>query len=289
MRSIAGVFMLIMLLFMCLSGCGSDRVVSNVGRTEEMSGSETGNISTGGKLTEQQLQILQSCGLGDSQLQEIQEKGMSASQKSFVDVAEIVLNKLTKKYGIVFRILGGSIPDLLSSEYTFTVCAAEGEHALTPFEVTYGTDSEGEGVCRDGYFALIKNQEMQEYLQSIADEEGAEIRVITHVVGQVDDAYTKECELEDMKGEAAGIKVEIYGLVRAEVEEADFIAMCERLAARYKETGYRMGYDVYRLLDGEQLTQIDGYEDLFRIYPQGMRKDVVYDIRYHEYIAGTKE
>lgn len=277
----------IVLMMMCLTGCGSDPAADHTERTEEMKVDDTNNVNTTGKLTEQQLQILQDCGLNDSQLQEIQEKGLSASQKSFVDVAEIVLTKLADKYGADFQILGGAIPDWVSTNYTFTVCAAEGEYALIPFEVTYKADAEGNGVCMEGYFALIRNQEMQEYLQHIADEEDIGIRVITHVVGQVGDDFTKDCGLAELKGEDTGIKVEIYGLVEADIEEADFMAMCERLALRYKELGYSMGFDVYRVLDSEQIARINSYEELFQVYPQGMRKDTVYDIRYHEYIAGS--
>lgn len=287
MRSIT--YWAMMLLVICLSGCGSDHAASCAERTEEMKDVEISNANAAVDLTERQLQILRDCGLGDGQIREIQEKGLSASQKSFVETAEIILTKLAEKYGIVFRIMGGSIPDLLSSDYTFTVCAAEGEYALIPFEVTYKANAEGKGICLEGYFAVVKNQEMQEYLQSIADEEGIEIRVVTHVTGQVSDTYTKDCGLEDMKGVDTGIKVEVYGLVSADIDEADFMAMCEKLAIRYNELGYRMGYDIYRLLDSEQIAKIDSYEELYRIYPQGMRKDTVYDIRYHKYITGEKE
>lgn len=279
----------IVLLIMCLSGCSSDNVGNSVERTEEMSGLEISHTNMNGELTEQQLQILQDCGLSDSQIQEIQEKGMTASQKSFVDVAELVLGRLREKYGVIFSIVGGSIPDLLASDYTFTACAVEGEYAFIPFEATYGADAEGKAVCREGYFAVIKNQEMQEYLQSIADEEGIEIRVITQLLGEVGDTYTKDSSLEDMKGKDTGIEVEIYGLVIAEVDEAGFMDMCERLAARYKDTGYRMGYDIYRLLDREESSGINTYADLKRIYPQGMCEGEVYDIRYHEYIIPMVE
>ena len=276
----------IVLMMMCLNGCGSDPAADHTERTEEMKVDDTNNVNTTGKPTAQQLQILQDCGLNDSQLQEIQEKGLSASQKSFVHVAEIVLNKLADKYGADFQILGGAIPDLLSTDYTFTVWAVEGEWAFLPFEVTYEADAAGNGVCKEGYFVMTQNQAMQDYLQGIADEEDIEIRVITHVVGQVGDDFTKDCGLAEIKGEDTGITVEIYGLVEADIDEADFMAMCESLALRYKELGYSIGYDVYRVLDSEQIARINNYEELFQIYPQGMRKDTVYDIRYHEYIAG---
>ena len=270
-------------LIICLSACGRTGWLNSAEGERDMYGNDGETKSSEGiNITSRQRQILRASGLSHSEIDEIGEKGWTPAMKSYVDVAERVLNELKKKYGIEFMIYGGAVPDLFTDNFTFFAYALEGESAGVRFEVTYGADEEGKPEIMEGYFAVNKSLEVEKYFQKITDEAGIDIRIIGNVVGMVGNEFSLNSTLEDMKGTDSGIEVSIMGFVHPDVEEERFDAICEELNTQYQNTGYRISYAVFRILDEGKFDEIYTYRDFKELYPGGVQEAGIYDIKYHE-------
>ena len=167
--------------------------------------------------------------------------------------------------------------------------AAEGEHRGRRFEVYYQVDEDGKGYCEDGYFAILKEKEIQEYLQNIAKEAGTEIKVIVSLNGSVGKKYDKETTIEEMLSMGKEIEVNVFGYMRTETTEAQFTEQTQKLQQKFEETGFYMDYGVWRLLSNEKFDYIQKYSDIEWAFPRGIRAEEKYDLRVYEYIKPNKE
>ncbi len=267
----------------CLSACGRTGWINSAEGERDMYGNDGETKSSEGiNITSRQRQILRASGLSHSEIDEIGEKGWTPAMKSYVDVAERVLNELKKKYGIEFMIYGGAVPDLFTDNFTFFAYALEGESAGVRFEVTYGADAEGKPEIKEGYFAESKSPEMEKYFQDITAEVDAGVRVLASVTGMVGAEFGRDNVLEDMKGMEAGFKVWLIVFAPPDMEEERFMSLNEELEAKYRETGYYIDFVAFRILDKEKFNEVYTYRDFDRLYPRGVREVGSYDIEYKE-------
>ena len=271
--------MLIIILsaLIIMSGCHSKN-------SEE--GSKEGYM--GNKMaTEEQLEILKDSGLNSSEIEEIREKGMSLATQSYVEVSQKMLSYLEEKYDTSFKIGGGSIPGLLSNDYSMTAYAVwGGKCPYEKFDVTYQTDKDGNGYFEDGYFALLKSLEVQEELQNIADEEGVDAKIIVSIETVVGKDYTKDVTIREALKMGEYFHIYVDGFMSPDNSEKTFNDVAEKLAKEYEQTGLELDYMMYRLLDGSLIEKVYTSKDLDIIFPDiTVSTEETYDLRYEREIG----
>ena len=273
--------MLIIILsaLIIMSGCHSKN-------SEE--GSKEGYM--GNKMaTEEQIEILKDSGLKSSEIEEIREKGMSLATQSYVEVSQKMLSYLEEKYDTSFKIGGGSIPGLLSNDYSMIAYATRGTCPYEKFDVTYQTDKDGNGYFEDGYFVLLKRQEVQEELQNIADEEGVDAKIIASLDGSVGKDCTKDTTLKEVLEKGEYIQAYIFGFTPAEISEKEFNVAAKKLEERYAQVGVDIHYNLYRILDSSLLEKVDTYNDIDIVLPDiTVTTEETYDLRYHKIIYASE-
>ena len=275
----------------CLSGCkdskGKEQKQNEV--TDE-SGKEESEMQVYRQPTEEELQILEDCNISNDSMRKIKEEGMNIGTQSFVDTAKIMLNYLEEKYGEEFKVVGGEIPGIISGDYSILAEAVYGEHSGEQFEVYYLVDDDGNPYCEDGYFAILKGAEVQEYLQNIAQEAGVDIKVIAALDGNVTKKYNKDTTIEEIENlnRKRGIQIYIYGYVRPEMSDEVFQEQAQKLETELKKNNLRISYTVFRLIDNEKYDYIQEYSDIDIAFPRGTSSEEEYNLRYDEYIKGKE-
>lgn len=241
--------------------------------------------------TEKELEILEGCNISNDSMKKVKEKGMNLATQSFVDTAQIMLDYLEEKYEEKFEVVGGEIPGIISGDYMIFAQAVEGEYRGERFEVYYLVDDEGKGYCEDGYFAILKSGEMQEYLREIAEEAGTDIKVIASLSGRVGKEYGKDTTVEEIKeqNKRKEIQISVHGDVRPGMSEEEFQRQVQELEEKYRQTGMYLDYTVWRLVNEEKFDSIQSYDDLGWVFPRGTELEEIYDLRYDEYIRPEKE
>lgn len=297
---VKSVITILMIGAVCLSGCQNDRRAEgnqDKAVAEDKNNKEDENeyeMQVYRTPTEKEMEILEGCNLSSDYMKEIQEKGMSVSVQSFVDTAQIMLDYLEEKYEEEFTVRGGEIPGIISGDYMIFAAATTGEYAGERFEVYYRVDEEGEGYCEDGYFAILKNMEMQEYLQNIAKEAGIDFKIIGELYGFVGKEYTKDTTIDEIKelnrkDDGLGIQIYITGYARPDMSDEEFQRQVQVLEESLKQTELYLEYTVWRLVSNEKFDYIQSYQDVGKVFPQGTLSEEKYNMRYDTYIRPEKE
>ena len=284
----------------CLSGCKDSKAKgqkqnevtteNNKENSNEESNTDESEMQVYRDPTEEELQILEDCNISNDSMRKIKEEGMNIGTQSFVDTAKIMLNYLREKYGEEFKVVGGEIPGIISGDYSILAEAVNGEHSGEQFEVYYLVDDDGNPYCEDGYFAILKRAEVQEYLQNIAQEAGTDIKVIVSLEGNVGKKYNKDTTVEEIKNLNKKGKIEIYffGYVRPEMSDEEFQKQVKKLEEQLRETNLCIDYTVWRLIDNEKFDYIQEYSDISIAFPRGTDSEEKYNLRYDEYIRGKE-
>ena len=275
----------------CLSGCKDSKAKGQKqNEVTDESNKEESEMQVYREPTEEELQILEDCNLSNDSMRKIKEEGMNIGTQSFVDTAKIMLNYLREKYGEEFKVVGGEIPGIISGDYSILAEAVDGEHSGEQFEVYYLVDDDGNPYCEDGYFAILKGAEVQEYLQNIAQEAGVDIKVIAALDGNVTKKYNKDTTIEEIENlnRKRGIQIYIYGYVRPEMSDEVFQEQAQKLETELKKNNLRISYTVFRLIDNEKYDYIQEYSDIDIAFPRGTSSEEEYNLRYDEYIKGKE-
>ena len=285
----------------CLSGCKDSKAkgqkqneVTTENSSEETnmdeSNTDESKVQVYREPTEEELKILEDCNLSNDSMRKIKEEGMNIGTQSFVDTAKIMLNYLREKYGEEFKVVGGEIPGIISGDYSILAEAVDGEHSGEQFEVYYLVDDDGNPYCEDGYFAILKSAEVQEYLQNIAQEVGVDIKVIAALDGNVTKKYNKDTTIEEIENlnKKGGIQIYIYGYVRSEMSDEEFQEQVQKLEGKLKQTNLCIKYTVVRLIDNKKFDYIQEYSDISIAFPRGTSVEEEYNLRYHAYIEGKE-
>ena len=275
----------------CLSGCkdskGKEQKQNKVATEDNKEESE---VQVYREPTEEELQMLEDCNISNDSMRKIKEEGMNIGTQSFVDTAKIMLNYLEEKYGEEFKVVGGEIPGIISGDYSILAEAVDGEHSGEQFEVYYLVDDDGNPYCEDGYFAILKRAEVQEYLQNIAQEAGTDIKVIVSLNGTVGKQYDKDTTIEGIQklNKNKGIQIFIHGYMRPEVSDEEFQKQIKKLEEKLKQTDLCIKYTVVRLNDDKKFDYIQKYSDIDIAFPRGTEAEEKYNLKYHEYIRGKE-
>ena len=275
----------------CLSGCKDSKAKGQKqNEVTDESNKEESEMQVYREPTEEELQILEDCNLSNDSMRKIKEEGMNIGTQSFVDTAKIMLNYLREKYGEEFKVVGGEIPGIISGDYSILAEAVDGEHSGEQFEVYYLVDDDGNPYCEDGYFAILKSAEVQEYLQNIAQKAGVDIKVIAALDGNVTKKYNKDTTIEEIENlnRKRGIQIYIYGYVRPEMSDEVFQEQAQKLETELKKNNLRISYTVFRLIDNEKYDYIQEYSDIDIAFPRGTSSEEEYNLRYDEYIKGKE-
>lgn len=287
------IMVLLVLGITCFSGCSASKTaeIQKENTTENKKEQEEEKVKAYRTPTEKEMEILEGCNLSSDTMREIKEKGMNLSQQSFVDTAQIMLNYLGEKYEEEFVVEGGEIPGIISGDYMIFATATTGEHAGKTFEVYYRVDEEGNAYCEDGYFAILKSMEVQEYLREIAERTGTDIKVIAGLEGKVGKEYTKDTTIEEIKelNREKEIQIYIHGDVRPGMSEEEFERQAQKLEETYRKMGLYLHYTVWRLVSNEKFDYIQSYDELSWAFPRGTASEEKYDLRYDAYIRPEKE
>ena len=272
----------------CLSGCkdskGKEQKQNKVATEDNKEESE---VQVYREPTEEELQMLEDCNISNDSMRKIKEEGMNIGTQSFVDTAKIMLNYLEEKYGEEFKVVGGEIPGIISGDYSILAEAVDGEHSGEQFEVYYLVDDDGNSYCEDGYFAILKSAEVQEYLQNIAQEAGTDIKVIVSLNGTVGEKYDRDTTIEGIQklNKNKGIQIFIHGYMRPEVSDEEFQKQVKKLEEKLKQTDLCIRYTVVRLNDDKKFDYIQKYSDIDIAFPRGTEAEEKYNLKYHEYIS----
>ena len=285
----------------CLSGCKGSKAkgqkqneVTTENNKEENSNEESNTdeseVQVYREPTEEELQMLEDCNISNDSMRKIKEEGMNIGTQSFVDTAKIMLNYLEEKYGEEFKVVGGEIPGIISGDYSILAEAVDGEHSGEQFEVYYLVDDDGNPYCEDGYFAILKSAEVQEYLQNIAQEAGTDIKVIVSLNGTVGKQYDRDTTIEGIQklNKNKGIQIFIHGYMRPEVSDEEFQKQVKKLEEKLKQTDLCIRYTVVRLNDDKKFDYIQKYSDIDIAFPRGTEAEEKYNLKYHEYIRGKE-
>ena len=285
----------------CLSGCKDSKAKgqkqnevttenSNEESNMDESNTDESKVQVYREPTEEELQMLEDCNISNDSMRKIKEEGMNIGTQSFVDTAKIMLNYLEEKYGEEFKVVGGEIPGIISGDYSILAEAVDGEHSGEQFEVYYLVDDDGNPYCDDGYFAILKSAEVQEYLQNIAQEAGVDIKVIAALDGNVTKKYNKDTTMEEIENlnKKGGIQIYIYGYVRSEMSDEEFQEQVQKLEGKLKQTNLCIKYTVVRLIDNKKFDYIQEYSDISIAFPRGTSVEEEYNLRYHAYIEGEE-
>ena len=285
----------------CLSGCKDSKAKgqkqnevttenSNKESNMDESNTDESKVQVYREPTEEELKILEDCNISNDSMRKIKEEGMNIGTQSFVDTAKIMLNYLREKYGEEFKVVGGEIPGIISGDYSILAEAVDGEHGGEQFEVYYLVDDDGNPYCEDGYFAILKSAEVQEYLQNIAQEAGVDIKVIAALDGNVTKKYNKDTTMEEIENlnKKGGIQIYIYGYVRSEMSDEEFQEQVQKLEGKLKQTNLCIKYTVVRLIDNKKFDYIQEYSDISIAFPRGTSVEEEYNLRYHAYIEGKQ-
>ena len=271
----------------CLSGCKDSKgKEQNKVATED--NKEESEVQVYREPTEEELQMLEDCNISNDSMRKIKEEGMNIGTQSFVDTAKIMLNYLEEKYGEEFKVVGGEIPGIISGDYSILAEAVDGKHSGEQFEVYYLVDDDGNPYCEDGYFAILKRAEVQEYLQKIAQEAGVDIKVIVSLNGNVGKKYNKDTTVEEMLSMGEEIEVNIFGYMKPETTEEQFEEQTTILQKKFEKTGFYMDYVVWRLLSNEKFDYIQTYSDIDFVFQRGVISEEDYDLRVYKYIKPSK-
>ena len=149
-------------------------------------------------------------------------------------------------------------------------------------------DDDGNPYCEDGYFAILKSAEVQEYLQNIAQEAGVDIKVIVSLKGNVGKKYNKDTTVEEMLSMGEEIEVNIFGYMKPETTEEQFEEQTTILQKKFEKTGFYMDYVVWRLLSNEKFDYIQTYSDIDFVFQRGVISEEDYDLRVYKYIKPSK-
>lgn len=286
------IMVILALCLTCLGGCKDSKTTEQKenGIAEENKVEET-EVQAYRTPTEKELEILEGCNISKDSMKKVKEQGMNLATQSFVDTAQIMLDYLEEKYEEKFEVVGGEIPGIISGDYMIFAQAAEGEHRGERFEVYYQVDDHGKGYCEDGYFAILKSGEMQEYLREIAEEAGTDIKVIASLSGKVGKEYDKDTTVEEIKelNREKEIQISVHGDVRPGMSEEEFQRQAQELEEKYRQTELYLHYTVWRLVNEEKFDCIQSYDDLGWAFPRGTKSEEKYDIDYYKYIRPDKE
>lgn len=268
---------------LCMGGCTNNQKEKN-NKVEE--NEEKYEMQVYRTPTEEEMEILEDCNLSREQLEKIKKEGMDISTQSFVDTAQIMLDNLEEKYGEEFEIEGGEIPGIISGEYMIFAHAVDGENQGERFEVYYLVDEDGNAYCEDGYFAILKRMEVQEYLQNIAQEAGTDIKVVVSLEGKVGEKYNKDTTIEEIKNlnKNKGLQIFAHSYVRPEMSDEEFQKQVQKLEEDLKQTDLYIKYTVFRLIYNEKFDYIQEYSDIGIVFSQETSSEENYNLRYHAYI-----
>lgn len=287
------VIVLLLLGFTCLSGCQDSKTAEQKqeNTVENKEEKEKAEMQVYRTPTEKEMEILEGCNLSSDYMKEIQEKGMSVSVQSFVDTAQIMLDYLGEKYDEEFVVKGGEIPGIISGDYMIFAAATTGEYAGERFEVYYRVDEEGKGYCEDGYFAILKSTEMQEYLRKIAEEAGTDIKVVGALSGNVGKEYNKDTNIEEIEelNRKKGIQIYINGYARPDMSEEEFQRQAQELEEKFRQRELYLDYMVFRLVSNEKFDYIQSYKDFGKVFPRGTLVEEIYNMEYYEYLRPEKK
>lgn len=280
------IVILLTLGFACLSGCKDSKTTEQKQNESAEESGKQEKIQVYREPTEEEMEILEDCNLSREQLEKIKKEGMDISTQSFVDTAQIMLDNLEEKYGEEFVIEGGEIPGIISGEYMIFAHAVDGEHRGERFEVYYLVDEDGNAYCEDGYFAILKRMEVQEYLQNIAQEAGTDIKVVVSLEGKVGEKYNKDTTIEEIKNlnKNKGLQIFAHSYVRPEMSDEEFQKQVQKLEEDLKQTDLYIKYTVFRLIDNEKFDYIQEYSDIGIVFSQETSSEENYNLRYHAYI-----
>lgn len=280
------IVILLTLGFACLSGCKDSKTTEQKQNENAEESGKQEKIQVYREPTEEEMEILEDCNLSREQLEKIKKEGMDISTQSFVDTAQIMLDNLEEKYGEEFAIEGGEIPGIISGEYMIFAHAVDGEHRGERFEVYYLVDEDGNAYCEDGYFAILKRMEVQEYLQNIAQEAGTDIKVVVSLEGKVGEKYNKDTTIEEIKNlnKNKGLQIFAHSYVRPEMSDEEFQKQVQKLEEDLKQTDLYIKYTVFRLIYNEKFDYIQEYSDIGIVFSQETSSEENYNLRYHAYI-----
>ena len=273
----------------CFMGCGASKKEEKQNRAEQKE--EEYEMQVYRTPTERELEILEDCNLSSDYMKEIKEKGMSVSVQSFVDTAQIMLDYLEEKYDEEFKVLGGEIPGVISGDYSIIAYATEGEYAGEEFDVYYRVDEEGNGYCEDGYFAILKSTEMQEYLRKIAEEAGTDIKVVGALSGNVGKEYNKDTAIEEIEelNRKKGIQIYINGYAKPDMSDEEFQRQAQELEKKFEQRELYLDYMVFRLVSNEKFDYIQSYKDFGKVFPRGTLVEEIYNLEYYKYLRPEKK
>lgn len=208
----------LILLFALCAGCSKNTPLKTDGLKQGNNETENQSNEKAG-MTEQQEEVFRSYGLSDERIDKMKKEGLSYKEESFVDNAIKMLDYLEEKYNEKFKVVGGDIPGILSDEYWITAEACEGKHAGEKFKVDYlKKDS-----YRDGYIALLKQDEACGALKNLISGEFSDVLIFPSVTGE----YGEELAIDNTGEEMLKI-VSYYCdfvITKPGISEEDFMKL----------------------------------------------------------------
>ena len=272
------VIALLILGITCLSGCKDSKTAEQKqNETAEEKNKEEEKVQAYRTPTETEMEILEGCNLSKDYMREIKEKGMSLSVQSFVDTAQIMLDYLEEKYEEEFEVVGGEIPGIISGDYMIFAKATTGEYRGERFEVYYQVDEEGNGYCKDGYFAIIKSEEFQEMMQKRADETGEGWKVFAVLSGTYNERYTKDTILSNI--DPSTLRGEVRCIMTPKKTEEEYERQKEELKKENNDlsgTGKGVSILYCKMLKQEEYDKLQTFEEFKNILLRHSEEEPMY-------------
>lgn len=194
--------------------------------------------------TERHVEIARDLGCAEETLSTLREgRWPNWSTKAAVTHAELILDRLSERYGEEFKAKSISIPQLLDDSYRFRGEVESGPYAGTGVSAQYVWANQEEPFVQDSYIETLRDGEYKEYLRSIVREvyagtEGAkgvmEVDAGGEYYGKLADPYAP---IEEYVRQTNGGDVELYFPPDCSLSEEEYYGLIGKLKEAFEERG----------------------------------------------------
>ena len=219
--------------------------------------------------TERHVEIARDLGCTEETLATLREgRWPNWSTKAAVTHAELILGRLSERYGEEFRAESISVPQLLDRSYRFRGEVESGPHAGTGVSAQYVWANQEEPFVQDSYIDTLRDGEYEEYLESIVREvlagtEGEKAVMVVRAggedFGELADPYAP---IEEYAKQGGGGHVDLYFPPDCALSEEEYYGLIGKLKEAFEGRGMRTGISswfITEIVEGVSYSETNPY------------------------------
>lgn len=219
--------------------------------------------------TERHVEIARDLGCTEETLATLREgRWPNWSTKAAVTHAELILDRLSERYGEEFRAESISIPQLLDRSYRFRGEVESGPHAGTEVSAQYVWANQEEPFVQDSYIETLRDGEYKEYLRSIVREvlagtEGEKAVMKVWAGGEdFGELADPRAPIEEYARQTSGGDVWLYFPPDCALSEEEYHGLIEGLKEEFEGRGMRTSISAWfitEIVEGVSYSETNPY------------------------------